>query len=57
MTRRSDLMCEDIFGCEHTPEVPVSEDGEIVGWYCRCGANVWTPEQIEERNRRAKEKP
>jgi hypothetical protein len=37
MTRRRDLMCEDIFGCVHYPEVAVSRDGEIVEWRCRCG--------------------
>ena len=42
MTRRRDLMCEDIFGCAHEPEIAVSDDatGEIVGWRCRCGREV-----------------
>lgn len=30
-------MCEDIFGCDHEPETPVIENGEIVHWLCRCG--------------------
>jgi len=37
MTRRSDMMCEDLFGCTHEPETPVVQDGEIVMWLCRCG--------------------
>ena len=40
MTRRSDLMCEDLFGCDHSPEIPISEHGEIVEWRCRCGRKV-----------------
>lgn len=43
MTRRSDLMCEDLFGCDHTPETPESRDGQIVGWRCRCGRPVPPP--------------
>jgi hypothetical protein len=30
-------MCEDLFGCDHTPETPISDGGEIVSWVCRCG--------------------
>lgn len=38
MTRNRDLYLEDIFGCDHTPELPiVDEAGEIVEWRCRCG--------------------
>ena len=45
MTRRSDLMCEDIFGCDHALETPISHDGEIVAWACRCGARrEWVSE-------------
>lgn len=40
MTRRSDMMLEDIFGCDHAPEIPVTEDGQIVHWLCRCGRKV-----------------
>ena len=40
MTRRRDLMCEDIFGCCHEPEIPISQDGEIVAWVCACGART-----------------
>ena len=38
MTRYRDLMCEDIFGCNHEPETPVIDnDNNIVEWICRCG--------------------
>jgi len=37
MTRRRDLMCEDLFGCDHTPETPIVEDGAVLYWVCRCG--------------------
>ena len=37
MTRRSDLMCEDIFDCDHRPETPIVKGSEIVSWVCRCG--------------------
>ena len=56
MTRRRDLMCEDIFGCTHEPEIPISDDatGEIVSWRCRCGRDVppvektdWLPQTTE----------
>jgi hypothetical protein len=40
MTRRSDLMCEDIFGCDHKPEIPITENGNIIEWRCRCGRKV-----------------
>lgn len=30
-------MCEDIFGCTHEPETPISDNGHIVAWVCRCG--------------------
>ena len=41
MTRYSDMMCEDIFGCNHAPETPITQDGEIVEWRCRCGKIVY----------------
>lgn len=47
MTRRSDLMCEDLFGCDHTPETPVTQDGEIVMWLCRCGREHMVPRKAE----------
>lgn len=40
MTRRSDMMLEDIFGCDHKPETPISEDGQVIGWLCRCGRRL-----------------
>ena len=42
MTRRRDLMCEDIFGCTHEAEIPILDDatGDIVSWRCRCGRDV-----------------
>jgi hypothetical protein len=32
-------MLEDLFGCDHTPEMPIVEEytGEILYWICRCG--------------------
>lgn len=44
MTRRSDLMCEDLFGCTHEAEVPVSDGEEIVAWKCRCGMCSYGPD-------------
>jgi hypothetical protein len=40
MTRNYELDCRDLFECTHEPETPISEDGEIVGWLCRCGRQV-----------------
>lgn len=41
MTRNSDLYLEDIFGCDHRPEVAeTNADGEIVSWRCRCGRRI-----------------
>lgn len=39
MTRRRDLMLEDLTGCTHQPETPVCDDAgtEILYWLCRCG--------------------
>lgn len=38
MTRRRDMMCEDLFGCEHEPETPILDaNGNIDHWRCRCG--------------------
>jgi hypothetical protein len=44
MTRRRDLMCEDIFECAHKPEIPISDNGEIMYWLCRCGKKIPLPE-------------
>lgn len=49
MTRRRDLMCEDIFGCDHTPEVPIVEDGAVVHYVCRCGRKHPVPAEDEKR--------
>jgi hypothetical protein len=40
MTRRRDLMCEDIFGCNHRTTIPLSQDGRVVQWRCVCGERV-----------------
>ena len=48
MTRYSDLMCEDIFGCTHELEIPLSQDGEVVAWRCRCGEHEETVEQMRQ---------
>lgn len=42
MTRRRDLMCEDIFGCDHALTIPISENGTILYWRCVCGAKQQT---------------
>jgi len=51
MTRRSDLMCEDLFECNHSPEIPISENGEIVEWRCRCGQKVKMKEKPESEKK------
>jgi len=44
MTRRRDLMLEDLFECKHEAEIPiVSEYGEILHWRCHCGRRVADP--------------
>lgn len=50
MTRRSDMMLEDITGCDHEPETPViEEDGtEIIYWLCRCGRRHYPKDQPTE---------
>ena len=30
-------MLEDLTGCDHKPETPITEGGSIVAWLCRCG--------------------
>lgn len=54
MTRRRDLMCEDIFGCDHTPETPVTEEGEIVYWLCRCGRKHYQEKQVDGQEEKPK---
>lgn len=41
-------MCEDLIGCDHEPETPVSEDGEIIAWLCRCGIEWPLPIDFEK---------
>lgn len=55
MTRRRDLMCEDLFGCDHEPETPIVENGEIVHWVCRCGEKKTPP--LEKQADAQEEKP
>ena len=43
MTRRSDLMLEDLIGCDHEPTLPVTQNGEVLYWRCTCGAKKWEP--------------
>lgn len=52
MTRRRDLMLEDLTGCNHEPTIPISENGEVLYWRCTCGQRRTSPKQIEEDNRR-----
>lgn len=52
MTRRSDLMLEDLRGCNHEMTIPISENGEILYWRCTCGERRQSVEQIQEDNRR-----
>lgn len=40
MTRKRDLMCEDILGCDHTPTIPISDHGFVIEWRCMCGRIV-----------------
>lgn len=40
MTRNREIDLLDLIECDHKPEVPVSEDGEILYWLCRCGRQV-----------------
>jgi len=46
MTRRSDLMLEDLLGCRHELTLPVVDDDtwEILYWRCVCGAREHHPE-------------
>lgn len=51
MTRRRDLMCEDIFGCTHEPETPVADQsGGVAYWVCRCGKKQTPAEAIRSEN-------
>jgi len=51
VTRRSDLMLEDLIGCTHEPETPVVEDdgSEILYWICRCGRRCPDPKKTDKK--------
>jgi len=53
MTRNSDIRGEET--CEHKLEIPISENGDILYWRCRCGAKkekAKSPTETEDsRNR------
>ena len=40
MTRNYEIDCRDLVECQHEPETPICQDGEIIGWLCRCGRQV-----------------
>jgi hypothetical protein len=46
MIRNYEIDCRDLFECTHEPQTPISEDGEIVGWLCRCGRRVASKERF-----------
>lgn len=49
MTRRREMMLEDLFDCEHEPEIPIVDDGgSILYWRCRCGEKRAVPESDDE---------
>lgn len=44
MTKNRDLDTPFLADCdEHRPAVPVTRDGEIVGWLCYCGTLLPAP--------------
>jgi hypothetical protein len=52
MTRRRDMMCEDIFGCTHEPETPIIDwDGSVLHWVCRCGTKTTSVEEIRKQGK------
>ena len=57
MTRRRDLMLEDLFGCGHELTLPIVDDdtGTILYWRCVCGQREVFVEQVAQEN--AQEKP
>lgn len=49
MTRNRELDCRDLSECNHAPETPITRDGAIVGWLCRCGRTVpGTGQEIDD---------
>lgn len=47
------MMLEDLIGCTHALEIPISEDGEILYWQCRCGQVQKTQAEVERENAEA----
>jgi len=54
MTRSRDLYLRDIFECNHEPETPITENGAILYWLCRCGQRVNVTESKEQKQEGAK---
>lgn len=55
MTRRSDMMLEDLIGCNHEPETPITQDGEIIYWLCRCGREHWPVKESKDGTEKKEE--
>lgn len=54
MTRRRDLMLEDLRECDHAPETPIVDDaGTILYWVCRCGLRKHPPRKTEDEPQEA----
>jgi hypothetical protein len=51
MTCNRDLACDDLFGCDHSPEFPIVESGEIIEWFCRCGREANAPTEPNPERR------
>lgn len=47
MTRNYEIDCRDLIECDHTPETPVSDGGEITHYVCRCGQKQWADPPIK----------
>lgn len=43
MTRNREIRLEDLTSCDHRPELPVSDNGVILYWLCRCGKEIPIP--------------
>ena len=37
MTRNREIDCDDLRNCDHSPQLPITEDGELAYWLCSCG--------------------
>jgi hypothetical protein len=55
MTRNSELDLLDIVDCAHEPELPIAENGEIIGYACRCGR--FQPIKNKNTNENPNDKP